>query len=54
MDGRKVSVDKALPTAFSSIFGWILIGPVSDRVALPYQSVPVAMTVSIEGLMERF
>ncbi|KAL4126236.1 hypothetical protein QTP88_010462 [Uroleucon formosanum] len=54
MDGRKFSVDKALPTAFSSIFGWILIGPVSEREAHPYQSMPVAMTVSIEGLMERF
>ncbi|KAL4154263.1 hypothetical protein QTP88_002088 [Uroleucon formosanum] len=54
MDGRKFSVDKALPTAFSSVFGWILIGPVSEREAHPYQSMPVAMTVSIEGLMERF
>ncbi|KAL4127332.1 hypothetical protein QTP88_011507 [Uroleucon formosanum] len=50
MNGRKFSVDKA----FSSIFGWILIGPVSEREAHPYQSMPVAMTVSIEGLMERF
>ncbi|KAL4135937.1 hypothetical protein QTP88_007514 [Uroleucon formosanum] len=54
MDGRKFSVDKALPAAFSSVFGWILIGPVSEREAHPYQSMPVAMTVSIEGLMERF
>jgi len=54
MDGRKISVDKALPTMFSSVFGWILIGPVFDRETHPYQSVPVAMTVSIEELMERF
>jgi hypothetical protein len=54
MDGRKFLVDKALPTAFSSVFGWILIGSVSDQEAYPYQLVPVAMTVSIEGLIERF
>lgn len=26
LDGRQVSLDDAFPTAFSSIFGWILIG----------------------------
>ncbi|XP_025193649.1 uncharacterized protein LOC112593471 [Melanaphis sacchari] len=54
MDDRKISIDKNLPSAFNSIFGWILIGPVSGSQSHPYQSVPVSMTVSIESLMERF
>ncbi|KAL4153798.1 hypothetical protein QTP88_001631 [Uroleucon formosanum] len=54
MDGRKISVDDALPSAFSSIFGWILIGPVSVVEAGPRQSLPVSLTVSIEELMEKF
>lgn len=54
MDGRKVSIDDTLPTAFSSVFGWILIGPVVDPVSYSYQSLPICMTASIEGIMERF
>lgn len=27
MDGRQIVVDKSLSAAFSSCFGWILIGP---------------------------
>lgn len=53
MDGRKVVVDENLPAAFSSIFGWVLIGPVNN-VSLPiYNSLPVSL-MSIEGLMENF
>ncbi|KAL4083557.1 hypothetical protein QTP88_028873 [Uroleucon formosanum] len=54
MDGRKVSIDNALPSAFSSIFGWILIGPVSDSETRAYQSLPVCMTLSLECLMDKF
>lgn len=54
MDGRKISLEADLPSEFSSIFGWILIGSVSGCERLPCHSVPVSMTVSIEGLMERF
>ncbi|KAE9522064.1 hypothetical protein AGLY_017537 [Aphis glycines] len=54
MDGRKISVDSALPSAFSSIFGWILIGQVSVPEAGALHSLPVSLTVSIEGLMEKF
>jgi len=28
MNGKKIIVDDSLPAAFSSIFGWVLIGPV--------------------------
>jgi len=53
MDGRKVVVDENLPAAFSSVFGWVLIGPVNN-IDLPiYHSLPVSL-VSIEGLMENF
>lgn len=38
MDGRKCTVDSALPSAYSSIFGWILIGAVSEPEASAYQS----------------
>lgn len=54
MDGRKVSIDNALPSAFSSIFGWILIGPVSVSETHAYQSLPVCMTLSLECLMDKF
>jgi len=54
MDGRKVVVDDNLPAAFSSVFGWVLIGPVSDVDVPTYHSMPVSLTVSIEGLMEKF
>lgn len=53
MDGRKVSIDDILPTAFSSVFGWILIGPVVDIVNQSYQSLPICMTTSIEGCCEQ-
>ncbi|KAF0709228.1 Integrase catalytic domain-containing protein, partial [Aphis craccivora] len=54
MDGRKVVVDEGLPAAFSSIFGWILMGSVSDCESGPYRSLPVSLTVSLEGSMHRF
>jgi len=54
MDGRKVSIDNALPSAFSSIFGWILIGPVADSETHTYKSLPVCMTLSLECLMDKF
>lgn len=54
MDGRKVVVDKTLPAAFSSVFGWVLIGPIADVEAPLYHSMSVSLTVSIEGLMEQF
>lgn len=54
MDGRKISVDSALPSAFSSVFGWVLIGKVSVHETGPLHSLPVSLTVSIESLMEKF
>jgi len=53
MDGRKVVVDENLPAAFSSVFGWVLIGPVNNIDVPIYNSLPVSL-ISIEGLMEKF
>jgi len=54
MNGQKIIVDKRLPAAFSSIFGWLLIGPISDVEPSPTLSMPVSLTTSIESLMENF
>lgn len=54
LDGRKVTVTDNLPTAFSSIFGWILIGPVLQTDVERHTALPVSLTVSIENLLERF
>jgi len=54
MDGRKITVDKNLPVAFSSIFGWILMGPISEGELASFHSLPVSLTISLEGLMHRF
>lgn len=51
MDGRKVIVAADLHTAFSSIFGWILIGPVLQTDVECHASLPVSLTVSIQDLI---
>jgi len=45
-----VSIDDSL----SSTDSWILIGPVVDPVDYSYQSLPICMSASIEGIMECF
>lgn len=54
MDDRKISIDETIHAAFSSIFGWILIGPLSGYEADPFLLLPVLLTVSVKGSMERF
>lgn len=54
VDGRKISVDTSLPTAFNSVFGWILIGPVILSTDNPMQSCPVSLTTSLETLIDKF
>jgi len=54
VDGRKVTVAADLPTAFGSIFGWILIGPVLQTAVDCHASLPVSLTVSVENLIEKF
>lgn len=54
VDGRKATIATDIPTAFHSIFGWILIGPVTSSVASHLHSLPVSLNVSIENLMSKF
>jgi len=54
MNGRKIVIDANLPSAFNSIFGWVLIGPVSNTNVEPLQSFPVSLTISIEEQMNKF
>lgn len=54
MNGRKIVIDADLPSAFNSIFGWVLIGPVSNTNVEPLQSLPVSLTISIEEQMNKF
>ncbi|XP_050064202.1 uncharacterized protein LOC126553053 [Aphis gossypii] len=54
MDGRQVMVDKSLPAAFSSCFGWILIGSVSSSNVPEIQEAAVSLLTSVEQLIERF
>lgn len=54
LDGRQVKIDASLPTAFSSFFGWILIGPLPLITVYPSHTTSVSLTVSIESLMSQF
>lgn len=54
MDGRQIVVDKSLPAAFSSCFGWILIGPVIPLDSVPSQNTAVSLITSVEQLVSRF
>jgi len=53
LDGRQVKLDEALPTAFSSIFGWVLIGPLPETLTC-HLTTPVSLTTSIEDMMDKF
>lgn len=54
VDGRKATIANDIPTAFHSIFGWILIGPVGPSAASHLHSLPVSLNVSIENLISKF
>jgi len=54
LDGRQVKIDESLPTAFSSIFGWVLIGPLPSEAACHILTTPVSLATSIESLMDKF
>lgn len=53
MTSRKLVLEKNLPTAFNSIFGWILIGPVFQSAVDWSFSPPVSLTASMESLIEK-
>lgn len=54
MDGRQIIVDKSLPAAYSSCFGWILIGSVVPTEKIRTQSAAVSLLTSVEQLVDRF
>lgn len=54
MNGHKTVIEASLPSAFNSIFGWILIGPTPNMNAESHHALPVSLTVSIEEQMHRF
>lgn len=54
MNGRKLVLNRNLPTAFNSIFGWIIIGPVFQSAVDWSVSLPVSLTASMEDLVEKF
>jgi len=54
MSGRQVVIDQALPTAFSSCFGWILIGPIAPVKESDSQPAVVSLLISVESLVDRF
>lgn len=53
-DGKRVVVDDSFPAAFSSLFGWVIIGSVADSLNHDYTANLVSLTVSLESAVERF
>lgn len=54
LDGKRFSVDNRTPAAFSSLFRWIVIGPVNDVRSDHTTSNLVSLTVSMEDMIHRF
>lgn len=54
MDGRREIIDVSLPSAFNTIFGWVLIGPMGQHHADQSHAFPVSLTTSIETLLDKF
>lgn len=54
MDGKRVVVDEALPTAFGSLFGRLIIGPVFNTSTDQLHSNVVSLAVSLEEIVQRF
>jgi len=52
--GEQYSLGRGLPSAFSSVFGWVLIGPVLQDVTSTAHCMLATFNPSIESLMERF
>ncbi|XP_050065185.1 uncharacterized protein LOC126554126 [Aphis gossypii] len=52
--GEQYSLGHGLPTAYSSAFGWVLIGPVSQVVSSNAHCLLATFNPSIESLMEKF
>jgi len=49
-----VSLGRGYPTAFKSVFGWAVVGPLQHFNASSSCSLPVQISSSMESLMEKF
>lgn len=52
--GEQCLLGRGLPVAYSSTFGWVLIGPVSQNASSSAQCLLTTLNPSIESLMEKF
>lgn len=53
-DGKRVVLEDSLPAAFSTLFGWVIIGPVTNSDCDQTHSNLVSLTVSLEHMVQRF
>jgi len=56
LSSKRQELGPGLPTAFDTIFGWVLLGPIDSNYfsAQPQSLVVSLLTTSIESVMERF
>jgi len=48
------SLGPGFPSVYSSVFGWVLIGPVQEHPEIGAQAMLVSLVSSMESIMERF
>jgi len=51
---KSSSLGPGFPSVYSSVFGWVLVGPVQEHPDIGAQSMLVSLVSSMEALMERF
>ncbi|XP_025193669.1 uncharacterized protein LOC112593492, partial [Melanaphis sacchari] len=53
-NNQSSSLGPGFPSVYSSIFGWVLIGPVQEHPDIGAQSMLTSLDSSMESIMERF
>ncbi|XP_022170488.1 uncharacterized protein LOC111033862, partial [Myzus persicae] len=53
-NNKSSSLGPGFPSVYSSVFGWVLIGPVQDHPNIGGQSMLVSLVSSMESIMEGF
>ncbi|CAI6368535.1 unnamed protein product [Macrosiphum euphorbiae] len=48
------SLGPGFPSVYSSVFGWVLIGPVQEHPDIGAQAMLVSLVSSMESIIERF
>lgn len=51
---KSSSLGPGFPSVYSSVFGWVLIGPVQEHPDIGAQSMLVSLVSSIESIMDKF